>query len=136
MHHALAHRMLFGLVVAAVISMPFVFHWWGLGASSDGQDDGAGRVLAAAVVDPYVQSANDQAMAEGRATTLADVAAGLPSTSSAAATSDPGAGGSGLSMPTPVFTVGADRITAQLTTLGTPMTCVITISQGRAVDSC
>jgi hypothetical protein len=127
--------MLFGLVVCVVMSLPFVFHWWGLGASDPGTEgtDGA-SLVAAALVDPYVQAANDQALAEGRATTLADVAAGLPAPTSTAAAPDPAE--SGLGIAAPVFTVTADRITAQVTTSGSPVTCVITISAGKAVDRC
>ena len=134
MTHAFAHRMLFGLVVCVVVSLPFVFHWWGLGGSGAQNDDGAG-VVAAALVDPYVQAANDQARAEGRPTTLADVAAGLPA-AAAGSTAAPDPALSGVTVPTPAFTVAGDRITAVVTALGAPVTCVITISNGKAVDAC
>jgi hypothetical protein len=130
--------MLFGLVVCVVMSLPFVFHWWGLGASdSSTQGSDGGSIVAAALVDPYVQAANDQAMAEGRPTTLADVVAGLPAaTSGGASSTAPDPAESGVSVAAPVFTVTADRITAQVTTLDSPVTCVITISAGKAVDRC
>ena len=138
MAHAFAHRMLFGLVVCVVVAMPFVFHWWGLGASDGGtRSDDPGRVMAVALVDPYVQAANDQAYAEGRATTLADVAATLPSSAAAdGSTAAPDPAMSGVTVPAPVFVVGADRITATMSALGNPVTCVITISSGKAVESC
>jgi hypothetical protein len=136
--HAFANRMLFGLVVCVVMSLPFVFHWWGLGASDPGTQGGDGASLvAAALVDPYVQAANDQALAEGRATTLADVVASLPAPTSAGSTAAaPDPAESGVSVAAPTFTVSADRITAQVTTSGSPVTCVITISAGKAVDRC
>ena len=133
MRHAFANRMLFGLVVAVVVSLPFVFHWGVGGSDTASSGDEAASIAAAALVDPYVQSANDQAFAEGRPTTLADVQAALPPASSSAAP-DPAV--SGVSLGVPVFTVAADRITATVTTLGTPVTCVITIKAGKAVDRC
>jgi hypothetical protein len=136
--HAFAHRLLFGLVVCVVASLPFVFHWWGLGGSDGGtQSDDPSRVMAVTLVDPYVQAANDQAYAEGRATTLADVAAALPGAGGAGgSTAAPDPAVSGVTVPTPVFSVGADRITATMNALGNPVTCVITISSGKAVESC
>jgi hypothetical protein len=136
--HAFAHRMLFGMVVCVVVAMPFVFHWWGLGASdATGQSDDPARVMAVTLIDPYVQAANDEAYAEGRATTLSDVAAALPSSTAAGgSTAAPDPALSGVTVPAPVFTVGSDRITARMTALGEPITCVITISTGKAVESC
>jgi hypothetical protein len=132
MRHAFAHRMLFGLVVAVVVTLPFLFH---RGGGDDASTGSASQVMAAALVDPYVQQANEEALAEGRATTLADVEAVLPST---AAGQDPAPDvtASGIRLAAPTFTVTPDRIAAVVSTLGAPVTCDITISGGKAVTRC
>ena len=133
MRHAFAHRMLFGLVVAVVITLPFLFH--GGGGDDVASSSSGSQLVAAALVDPYAQQANQEALAEGRATTLADVVAVLPTTATGQdPTSDVTA--SGVTLAAPTFTVAPDRITAVVDALGSPVTCIITISSGEAVTRC
>ena len=132
MRHAFANRMLFALVVGVVVTLPFLFH---RGGGEDATGGDASTVMAMALVDPYAQQANQEALAEGRATTLSDVVGLLPP-ADAADGSSPAASAGGIALPAPVFTVATDRITAALTALGTPVTCVITISGAKAVTRC